>query len=137
MRLVCHMFDMAIINSCLLYKRDASSLMIPKVKIHRLCIFKQCVSSPIEAGKPTAHLKHSRHSNNITPEPKRKVLAISSMPVKDKHYNKYNHWPENVKVQRICLLEGCKGKTNKKCSKCNFHYYYNNNTNHFGDFHKQ
>lgn len=78
------MFDMAIVNSWLLHKRDASSLMVPKTKMHRLCIYKLRVSTAlIEAGKVATISKCGRPSMDATPEPTRKVFAIPPMPVED------------------------------------------------------
>ncbi|XP_022167869.1 piggyBac transposable element-derived protein 4-like, partial [Myzus persicae] len=128
LRMLFHIFDMAVVNSWLEYKRDAINLKIPTKEIMDLIHFKQhlaeslimigSLSTPISKrrGRPS-----SSDSINITPT--RSPKNVDKRPLEEVRKDQYGHHPEydDRKEAIRCKFEGCTGRTHVYCIKCGTH----------------
>ena len=106
--------NMAIINSWLEYKRDASCLVIPLKNQMDLLDFTFDIAETVSFLKQkAASNKRGRPSGNspVIPSPKKK-LNPSIRPCKDVRFDGLNHMIERSSKQQKCKLEGCIYKTN-------------------------
>ena len=135
LKLFFHMLDMIIVNSWLLYKRDAQELSIPKKDVLPLASFKlKVVFALMQGGKALNVSKRGRPSNSG--QNKRKFFrGAAPQPENTVRYDQVGHWPHVDTVRRLCRLEGCTGQTNITCSKCKVHVCMNGKVNHFVEYH--
>ena len=138
-RLVFHMIDMILVNSWLLYKRDALHHQLPKSKVIPLAFFKIKVAfSLIMAGKQCS-CKRGRPSlpdaPTLTPKPAKVGRPLQSLPDPPIRYDSVGHWPTVEEQRRMCKRRGCSGKTNIVCSKCKINLCLNGKQNCYIQFH--
>ena len=120
-RMIFHMIDMVLVNSWLLYRRDALHLQLPKSEVIPLTYFKIKIAfSLMMAGKESTR-KCGRH-----PQP---------LPDNSIRYDSVGHWPSVEEQRRTCKRKGCTGKTNIACSKCKANLCLNGKQNSFVQFH--
>jgi len=137
-RLIFHMIDMVVVNSWLLYKRDAINLKLPKSEILALAPFKLRVANCLmKEGKPCTATKRGRPSmqsssgNSAT----KRGRPCQTLPEKAIRFDNVGHWPEIRDGRKMCKKPGCSGKTNVCCSKCNINLCLNSTNNCFKNFH--
>jgi hypothetical protein len=119
MKMVFYMFDMAVVNSWLLFKRDTIFLDMPRKSVLALSNFKFHVALALmEAGKLIN--KRGRPTACETPESKRrKTMHVTVVHMNSVRYDLVGHWPSVAEARRICRFDGCANRTNVACTKCN------------------
>lgn len=133
MKLIFHMLDMLMVNSWLLYKRDVNALKLKRKEILSLSEFKmKAAFALMKEGKVP---KRGRPSNENPPPLKKKCFARTSQPEESVRFDNVAHYPRIDKARRICRLNGCEGRTNVVCTKCNVHLCLYKNKNHFYTYH--
>ena len=131
--LIFHMIDMVIEKSWSLYLLDASNRQIPKSEVMPLTTFKLSTAlALIKGGKCLGKLKRGRLSSGEGVTKKRPAQTI---PEKLMRYDRIGHFPIVEKTRRICKSQGCKGKINILCIKCNVNLCLHKNSNCFLKFH--
>lgn len=134
-RLIFHYFSMAIINSWLEYRQDATKLGIPAKKQLDLLDFTLSVAEALASkGQPTKSTKRGRPSSSPILEPKKR-LKSSIRLVEDVRYDNVGHMIERSKVQQRCKLENCNFKTASFCEKCKVYSCFHGERNCFKSFH--
>lgn len=138
-RLFFHFIDMVTVNCWMLYRQDAQSLEVPKVRQYDLVGFKtEIAMSLIRQNKDTAKRRERPSSGTDSIETeivaKKRRGSAAPTPAKDMRKDKYAHWPQPSDRQR-CKLPGCKKKSTMKCKKCDVHLCLNKSSNCFYDFH--
>ena len=136
-RLFFHLLDMICVNSWLLYRRDATSLGLPKKRQIDLLEFKSsiaqglCLKGKMEKKRGRSSLS-SVESSFVA---KRKRGPTKAIPIKDVRTDGLGHWPEVTGRQR-CKNPKCSSKSNIICTKCKIHLCLNKHNNCFREFHQ-
>lgn len=137
-RLIFHMIDMTVINSWLLYKREARHLEIPKRKEMSLCEFKLKIADSLLLGGKSKGKKR-KGSNNVIESAytakKKTGKATKPIPEKDIRQDMIGHFPVMSPKRGTCKMPGCKGKVSMSCMKCEVHLCCESKRNCFLDFH--
>ena len=121
LRLVFHFFDLLVVVSWLLYRRDCDQLNVPVKERLRLLDFKadiaQCLcsenkSTPKRKGRPSANsiasqLEQKKHRGPANPLP----------PDADR-LDGVGHWVTFAEKRGRCKLPNCTGIIKTQCSKC-------------------
>ena len=111
LKLIFHMFDMAIVNSWLLYRRDATSLNLQKKDISSLASFKLLIAFDLmKAGKPCGTRKRGRPSPmaECRNSPKRSCSRPSNLIRRDA----IGHMPRIEAKRNRCKRTNCSCRTN-------------------------
>ncbi len=138
MRLVWHLFDMALVNAYLIYKRSCNALHIPAGKQNKLAQFKYRVAKCLMFScKITKKGKRGRPSIEAAEEPLRKRITNQGLPLpeNDIRFDGLDHLPNCDSVRHMCKINGCKSRVITKCSKCNVHLCITQKRNCFVEFH--
>jgi len=142
LRMMFHIFDMAVVNCWLEYKRDAAELSIePKDVMDWLHFKRRLGESLISVGVPfsPSSKKRGRPSNSpsiINPQ-KKLVKKVDEKPLEEVKKDSYGHFPEyDDRTEAVrCKVEGCKGRTHVYCLKCKCHLCFTKKNNCFLKFH--
>ncbi|MFV0329690.1 MAG: hypothetical protein ACK5KL_07705 [Dysgonomonas sp.] len=136
-RLILHMIDMVIVNSWMLYRRDASNLHLPRSEISQLAIFKlRAAVALMKTGKPVGGLKRGRPSvAETSARPGKVEKPRQAWPEAPVRFDNTGHWPLIEELRRQCKKKGCSGRTNIICMKCKVNLCLNKNNNCFLEFH--
>ena len=135
-RLIFHMIDMVIVNSWLLYKRDAISLKLPKSEILALAPFKLKVANCLmKENKAFVGAKRGRPSPPMKDAISKRRRPYQTLPDQAIRFDNVGHWPEIKDSRKMCKNPGCSGKTNVYCSKCDISLCLNSSNNCFKNFH--
>lgn len=140
MRLVFHLFDMTVVNSWLMYRRDAESLGVPKKKQDSLLRFKfRLASSLLKAGKRNSTSKRGRPSSveNAHIAQKKIGHATRSLPEADVRLDQTGHFPEYREVRGMCKMPNCRSRILIHCEKCNVPLCMERHRNCFKKFHTE
>ena len=131
MRIVYFCFDLAVVNSWLLYQRhleqNGKTKHIP-LKDFR-CNIAQAL---IKAGKSSKRKRGRRSTEGDSPKQKRQRVAVQQ--VADIRYDEIGHWPTPLEKKQRCKY--CPtGYTRISCSKCNAGLCLNKSNNCFTAYH--
>ena len=140
MRLVFHLYDMTVVNSWLMYRREADSLGVPKKKQDSLSRFKfRLASSLLKAGKRNLMAKRGRPSSveNAHIAQKKIGHATRSLPEADVRLDQIGHFPEYREVRGMCKMPNCKSRILIHCVKCNVPLCMERHRNCFMKFHTE
>lgn len=142
-KLVFHFLDVTIVNSWLLYRRDASAIGVSKKSQLQLQAFKLKVAysllrqnkDPLKrpgVGRPRSSSLETEHE-----EKKKRGHATKPIPSVDITKDGIGHWPKIVETKERprCKLPNCKGRPNTYCCKCNVALCLNKERNCFIEFH--
>jgi len=123
LRMIFHVFDMAVVNSWLEYKKYAMDLEISSKDIMDLIYFKQRLAESLIRIGTNQSGRFSSSSINIT-VPKQK--CVNKKPLEEVRKNQLSHYPENDdRVEAIrCKFEDCTGRTHVYCVKYNCHFCF-------------
>lgn len=136
-----HFIDLAVCNSWLEYRMDHESSG-QKDKYMDLLCFRNDIANGLIArsnqgacsrkrGRPTSCL-----TDDISLSPTTSAKIGKATPPTSVRYDGNQHWPEHMKDKGRCKLQGCKGQTRYKCSKCDvFLCIPNGSRDCFKDFH--
>lgn len=137
-RMISHAIDLALVNSWLEYRQQASELGMQQKYILDLLAFRQCVAetlilskNPPKRGRPSSASMDSPGTSRKPPNEFR--------PPQEARYDGYKHFPEidNKKDNSRCKMEGCKLKTHVFCKKCEVHLCLTKDRNCFFSFHSR
>ena len=137
-RIIFHMIDMVLVNSWLLYKRDALHLQLPKSEVIPLAYFKIRVAFSLMMAGKECNRKRGRPSLQDPTAATAKVSKCGrpqSLPDNSIRYDSVGHWPSVEEQRKTCKRKGCSGKTNIACSKCKVNVCLNGKQNCFVQFH--
>lgn len=107
------MIDMVIVNSWVLYRRDALHLQLPKSEVIPVTFFIIKVAfSLITSGKECIHKRGGPSlSDTIGASPTvNKVGRPQSLPDHPTRCNRVGHWPAIEEQRRMCKKKGCNRK---------------------------
>ncbi|XP_057685429.1 piggyBac transposable element-derived protein 3-like isoform X7 [Corythoichthys intestinalis] len=139
-RLFFHFVDMVIVNSWLLYRRDADSLDIPRKKQIDLLSFRASIAHALcEQGKESPNRKRGRSSIDVDKdfEVKKRRGPAAPIPAKEIRTDAVGHWPVLENTRQRCKLPKCTGQSVFRCEKCLVHLCLKRNKNCFSEFHSQ
>ena len=140
-RIIFHLFDMAIVNSWLLYRRDAVKLKISKSKQMGLSEFKtQIAFLLIKSGKEIFEKRGRPSFGSVEVEyKKKKRTGNASVPIPKKNIrlDKVGHFSACSDKRMTCKLPGCNGKIFMYCMKCDVHLCCSKTKNCFYIFHNK
>lgn len=134
LKLILHLFDLAIVNSWMEYRRDMKSSNRSNVKdllTFRLELGEYLISRTKK--RPNADDFSDNDSEN------KSGFRRTAVPCPDKRYDGFEHWPlnEDLKNPLRCRLEGCDSRTRIKCSKCDIYLCLTKHKNCFKQFHEK
>lgn len=142
---ILHLFDLAIVNSWMEYRRDCQSQNLQNKEIMDLLQFRLSLGEYLVAGTKKRVLGEAEEAENSedenvnqgTERKKRRVPA--NLPCVDKRYDGFDHWPNNEEMKNPvkCRLEGCDSRSRIRCTKCNVFLCLVKNRNCFVSFHKK
>lgn len=136
-RMMTHALDLALVNSWLEYRNQASLLGVQKKHILDLLAFRMEVAENLILSKrPPKRGRPSADAN--TPEPPKKKKG-EARPVSCLRYDGYDHLPtyDDKKDNSRCKMEGCKNRTHIFCCKCKVHLCILKGRNCFLQFHSK
>lgn len=135
-RVILHMFDMAITNSWLKYRSDKLKKGQKLKSIKQLRLFKiDFGKTLIENGseKQNEASSQSEESDDETSVTSRFV----PQPSKRKRTNRSDHMPQlHHNIYKRCRFQGCRSKTNVECSKCKMFLCLTSKRNHYTEYHR-
>lgn len=136
-RMISHAVDLALVNSWLEYKNQASKLGISKQHTLDLLAFRQSVAETLILSKKNA--KRGRPSTSRDSSEPSEKQPFETRPVTEFRYDGYDHLPlvDDKKDNSRCKMELCKMKTHIFCSKCKLHLCLMKGRNCFYNFHKK
>lgn len=120
LKLVLHLLDLSVVNSWLIYREDCRANNYPKKKIMDLLKFRMAVAEALTATPAKKRMEEEDKEEDQPQKKKLKIYTPSPMPVEDKRYDGYDHWPvvDNIISPRSCRLETCSSRTKTRCTKC-------------------
>ena len=122
------------VNSWLLYKRDAEALRVQRKDLLGLAAFKLKVAFAVmHEGKVP---RRGRPSNE-NPPVKKQCFVRPGQPEDSVRFDQVAHFPIIENERRICRVNGCEGRTNVQCNKCKVHLCLSNKKNHFFFYHNK
>lgn len=136
-RMFFHLIDMAIVNSWLLYRRDADRIKIPPRKQLSLSQFKVKLAKALMfMNKPIERTKRGRPSLEKQSEAKKRKLNRGlPLPEKEIRYDHIDHLPTGSQERHLCKMAGCKSKITTSCIKCKVFLCVSSKKNCFVQFH--
>ena len=132
MHLFYHLFDTAIVNAWLLYR-----------KVHgnqtRLVDFRGFAAEALCKAGRSSVAKRGRPSTEVETmlEAKKHRGPTSQIPVKEVRLDRVEHFMNWKEKRQRCKLPGCKLMTHVNCSKCNVALCFNKDHNCFLTFHTE
>uniref|UniRef100_A0A9J8BZG4 PiggyBac transposable element-derived protein domain-containing protein n=2 Tax=Cyprinus carpio TaxID=7962 RepID=A0A9J8BZG4_CYPCA len=137
-RVVFHMFDFAVVEAWLLYRRDSRDCGIPPKDVSSLAKFKAEVAGCLCMEKKTLKRRGrpSQHTEEEQPE-KRPKTPVEPRPSTLVRIDQTGHWPVWVERKGRCKYPGCSGIVKVQCSKCVTYLCFSVERNCFLNFHKQ
>ena len=141
-KLLYHFFDIAVVQSCLLYRQDLMFLSIPEIEWMPLRSFKMSIANSLlvkdksqrerTRGRPST----SRLERDLSAK-KKQLGPAAPIPNKSIRLDSFAHWPSykcDGKHGR-CKLPGCNKVTRVICSKCKVNLCFTGKANCFKYFH--
>ncbi|GBP80088.1 Chimeric ERCC6-PGBD3 protein [Eumeta japonica] len=135
-KVIIHMFDLAIVNSWLEYRADCKASNRKSIDIMDLLAFRLSISDHLLNGPPR---KRPREDLEFAEMPTTSKYRVKSLPTVDRQYDGFNHWPvfDTLKQPRCCRAPGCSSRSRCRCSKCDIYLCLNKDRNCFFDFHNK
>ena len=138
-RLIFHFLDVLLVQSWLLYRRDADASGVPRKSQLPLLQFKiEVADSLVLEGKAKTAAKRGRPSLNVAAEHalKQKRGPTAPIPSTSVRADDTGHWPAFSEKRGRCRNPGCSGVPKVTCTKCNVHLCFTPATNCFREFHQ-
>ena len=137
-RLLFHIFDLAVVQSWVLYVKDCEHERIPKASMLSLLQFKLNIAECMLKENKSLQKKRGRPSLEVEPQlqikkKKGPAAVVSPLPVRS---DNFAHWPLAVENKGRCKFLGCKGFSRVMCEKCNLHLCLTQKSNGFKRFHQ-
>ena len=140
--LLYYFFDIAFVQSWLLYLRDINFLSIPEIEWMPLRSFKMSIANSLlmkdknqrerTPGRPST----SRLEKDLLAK-KKKRGPVAAIPNKSICLDSFAHWPSYISNEKHgrCKLPGCNKVTQVICSKCKVNLCFTAKANCFKYFH--
>lgn len=137
LRLLFHFFDMAIVQSWLMYMRDADGLGTQKKERLPLLAFKCDIADILMNQGKAATVKRGRPSRELEVqlESKRRRGSSAHVPSLNIRTDNVGHWPVFKEHKGRCKIPNCTGIPKVSCSKCGVYLCFVPNRNCFYRFH--
>lgn len=141
LKVILHLFDMAVVNSWMEYRCDFKALN-PKKKPMDLLDFRLNLGEYLISSGPKRPMPSNDDTGDEEPEEgemTKKKKMPTSLPCSDKRYDGYQHWPMNddLKHPLRCRMEGCDSRSRVRCTKCDVYLCFTKHKNCFVDFHNK
>ncbi|CAB3252720.1 unnamed protein product [Arctia plantaginis] len=135
-KVIIHMFDLAIVNSWFEYRADCKANNRKSKHILDLLAFRLSISDHLLNGPPR---KRPREDLEFADMPTSSKYRVKSLPTIDRQYDGFNHWPifDTLKQPRCCCAPGCTSRSRCRWSKCDIYLCLNKDRNCFFDFHNK
>lgn len=133
-KVILHMFDLAIVNSWFEYRADCKANKRKSKDIMDLLSFRLSISDHLLIGPPR---KRKRDDLEFADVPTSSRYRVKSLPTIDRQYDGFNHWPvfDTLKQPRCCRASGCTSRSRCRCTKCDIYLCLTKDRNCFFDFH--
>lgn len=133
-KVIIHLFDLAIVNSWFEYREDARKANMRKNEVIDLLAFRLSIVEYLLGG-PTR--KRAREDLELAPIPTSSEYKPAVLPTPDKRFDGYNHWPifDTLKAPRKYRLPDCTSRSRARCSKCDVYLCLTKDQNRFFKFH--
>lgn len=142
LRMICHVFDVAVANSWLQYKKDAEGLNVPKKYQLDLMKFKiDLAKDLINVGKTISPKRRGRPAatnDYLTTPTTTKIKKVDSeRPSNNLRTDTVDHLADfdDKKIATRCKYYDCKRRTHIFCLKCKVHLCLDSKSKCFRDFH--
>ena len=139
-RLLFHYLDMLLVQSWLMYRRDADASGLARKKQLPLLRFKMSVAHCLtRQGKCDKGAKRGRPSLDDVEraiQAKKSREAVAPLPEKTVRTDNTGHWPVFSEKKGRCKLPGCKHTPKVMCVKCSTYLCFTPTNNCFQLFHQ-
>lgn len=138
LRIFFHLLDLTVINSWIIYKKNAIIRNIPKKDMLSMGQFRNELAQVLCSIGSNTEVRRGRPSssfveNEIQAKKKRGPAVVP--PPKDLRMDGSDHWPQ-VGISLRCKYPHCKGYSTISCIKCKVNLCLNKNNNCFVHFHQ-
>ncbi|GBP44035.1 Chimeric ERCC6-PGBD3 protein [Eumeta japonica] len=112
-KVIIHMFDLAIVNSWFEYRADCKASNRKSIDIMDLLAFRLSISDHLLNGPLR---KRPREDLEFAEMPTTSKYRVKSLPTVDRQYDGFNHWPvfDTLKQPRCCRAPGCSSQNYDK-----------------------
>ena len=139
LRIIFHLVDLALANSCLEYREKQQQIGTSPRKIYDCLQFRSIVAETLM--KEEVNRRPGRPRTSASPDfqggappEKRSVPAIR--PIPDVRYDGVHRWPQHLDgLGQCCKMEQCTGRSRIKCTKCDVFLWLMKERNCFKAFH--
>ncbi|XP_018012718.1 piggyBac transposable element-derived protein 2 isoform X2 [Hyalella azteca] len=141
LRIVFHMIDMAVANSCLLLRSAEMSRKMPSHRLTSLCEFKLKLSNALMyVNKEITKKRCCLPSETVQFEyTKKKKMGHATKPIPEENIRKdgVGHLPSLAGRRGTCKYPKCSGRVHMFCMKCQVHLCCVKTRNCFAAFHQE
>lgn len=138
-KVILHLFDLAIVNSWMEYRRDCRNARVKALKLldFRLNLGEYLTSGAIERIDEEEANTEDEEERIEAENQRKKRKMPATLPCSDKRYDRFDHWPipEDLKNPLSCRMEKCESRSRVRCSKCNVYLCLSKQQNCFLKFH--
>lgn len=137
-RVISHLFDLAVVNSWLQYRETELRKGKRKSHIEQMREFKLNLGTKLVTDNDTKSDDESNpeHVEDLLPKHKKRKVTIVPIPSIDRRQQKAAHLPEYGSKQNRCRKDDCNKKTTVYCKKCQIYLCFTPNRNCFTNFHE-
>ena len=137
-RLLWHFLDLSLVQSWLLYRREATANNVPGKEQLSLLQFKLSVAECLLSENKTKGVKRGRPSRDMDEDHRQKAARgpAAALPVTAVRTDGVSHWPIFGTKKGRCKLPGCKGIPKIRCEKCDVYLCFTTKCNCFKAFHQ-
>lgn len=139
LRIFFHLFDLAVINAWIVYKKNAQKRGEPKNSLLTMSQFRNELAFVLCNKGTIRDAKRGRPSSSTLEEElltKKRKGSPAPPPPKDIRRDGSEHWPK-VGGSLRCKYPKCKGYSTVSCSKCGVNLCLNKNNNCFLNYHQE
>ena len=110
-RLLWHFFDLSLVQSWLMYRREATANNVPGKEQLSLLQFKLSVAQSLMSENKAKGMKRGRPSRDVDEGHRQKAARgpAAALPVTAVRIDGVAHWPVFATKKGRCKLPGCKG----------------------------
>ena len=134
---IMHFIDLALVNSWILYQRDAKVLKLPRKDVYQFLPFKLDVAQTYLAAVDDEAVHSSGDTSDEEPPAKRRRTRTVEIPAVPQRTAAAKHLPEMTEVNNSMRyrMHGCRGKSKVRCVACNIFLCMRADRNCFLKFH--
>ena len=138
MTLGAHFFDLSLVQSWLMYRREAAANNEPVKEQLPLLQFKLNVAESLLSENKAKGVKRGRPSRDVDEGHRQKAARgpAGPLPVTVVRTDGVAHWPVFATKKGRCKLPGCKGIPKIRCEKCDVYLCFTTKCNCSKSFHQ-